>query len=327
MAGPIAVQTGGYLTQLAIYDQSFETVDQRMALPEKERRALSLQNTYASAYALEGRVVADSRDLDPDYKPDNAVWFRPYGSIENVEMGADAKVHNKQFGTLIGVDMYQNLPRGLDGIGTLFVGYNYSNQDYRSASIDQNGVTLGFNETIYKSRFFNSTTVNFSGNFADTSGAQGGGRLPMLIGGLANKTGYNFEFFDGKFIIQPNMQLSYTFAKAFNYTAMGNVEVDAKALNAIQVQPGVKLIGNVKNWQPYMNFDFIWTMMDKTNFKANDIALTKLSVDPYFEMGLGVKRKIVDRLDVNAQATLRMGGRSGIAFQAGLKYELGKKDK
>jgi len=323
MAAPIAAQLGGYLTQLAIYEQSFMSSNQLMSLPKNERTAMLLQNTYAKGFTLSGRIFEDNPDQAATYKNNKDVWFRPYGTIEKVDLNEGIKADNKMFGMMLGVDFNQKLRKGFRGIGTPFVGYNYSRQNYETASINQNGVTVGYNETIYKGNFFNTSTLNVAGSFADTSSNQGSSNFPMLMGGVANKTGYNFEFLNGKFIVQPNLQLSYTLVNTFNHTAMGDVNISSKPLNAVQIQPEVKIIGNFPGqWQPYFNIDYVWSLMDKTDFTANDIVLPKLSVNPYFEMGIGIKKVLTKRFEANVQATVRAGGRTGMAFQAGLKYEL-----
>ena len=37
----------------------------------------------------------------------------------------------------------------------------------------------------------------------------------MLMAGVAAKTGYNWELADGKFIVQPNYLMSYSFVNTF----------------------------------------------------------------------------------------------------------------
>ena len=40
----------------------------------------------------------------------------------------------------------------------------------------------------------------------------------MMTAGIANKTGYNFEFMDGKVVLQPSLFLGYTFVNTFDYS-------------------------------------------------------------------------------------------------------------
>jgi hypothetical protein len=48
---------------------------------------------------------------------------------------------------------------------------------------------------------------------------------PFLMAGVASKTGYNFEFKQGKFIIQPLLFMSYSMVKAFDYTNSAHVRI------------------------------------------------------------------------------------------------------
>ena len=50
----------------------------------------------------------------------------------------------------------------------------------------------------------------------------------MLLAGLGNKTGYNFEFFDGGMILQPSMLISYTFVNTFDYTNGAGVRIESR---------------------------------------------------------------------------------------------------
>lgn len=147
----------------------------------------------------------------------------------------------------------------------------------------------------------------------------------MLATGIASKTGYNFELANGKFIIQPNYLMSYTFVNTFDYTNSAGVRISPDPLNAIQIAPGLKFIGNLKNgWQPYFSMQMVWNILDQARFKANNVSLPDMSVDPYFQYGLGVQKRVGDRFTGFGQAMVRNGGRNGIALNFGFRWALGK---
>ena len=98
----------------------------------------------------------------------------------------------------------------------------------------------------YKGNFFTGLTLNAGANVGEANTAYGNDNFTMLMAGIANKTGYNIELADGKFIIQPNVQLSYSFVNTFDYTNAAGVKMNSDPLNAIQVEPGIKFIGNLK---------------------------------------------------------------------------------
>ena len=108
----------------------------------------------------------------------------------------------------------------------------------------------------------------------------------------------------------------------FDYTNSAGVEIEAKPLHTMQIQPGIKLIGNLKNsWQPYAGFNVVWNLLNETDVKANDISLPQLSVDPYAEYNLGVNKTIGERCSGFFQTTLRSGGRKGISLQGGFSFK------
>ncbi len=139
------------------------------------------------------------------------------------------------------------------------------------------------------------------------------------------KAGYNFEFLNGKFIVQPSLTTAYTFANTFDYTTSSGLNITSDPLNAIQISPGIKFIGNLKNgWQPYVGVNMVFNAMDSARFYANNVELPQLTVAPYVEYGVGVQRKWGDRFTGFGQAMARGGGRNGIALQLGFRWAIGK---
>lgn len=98
----------------------------------------------------------------------------------------------------------------------------------------------------------------------------------------------------------------------------------SKPLNAMQIAPGVRLIKNMKQdkGQVYLIASMVYNVMDKTNFSANDVQLPQLSIDPYFEYGIGYQRVWKERFMGFFQTVFRGGGRNGVAFQFGLRWAI-----
>ena len=179
--------------------------------------------------------------------------------------------------------------------------------------------------TWYKGNFFTGLTANVGANVGEASTMYGLEDFTMLATGIASKTGYNCELANGKFIIQPSFLMSYTFVNMFDYTNAAGVDITSDPLNAIQIAPGLKFIGNLKNgWQPYVGMQMVWNIMDDSRFKANNISLPDMSVDQYFQYGIGVQKRAGDRFTGFGQAMVRNGGRNGIALQFGFRWALGK---
>ncbi len=319
MGASVAAQLGGYLTQLNSYDEAFRNMDMYMLMTKSQRQAMKNANKYAAG------------DSDLVYSPlstpysDKAGWFRPYGTFESVGLKNGPKVSNVAYGTFIGLDseMYE-LSNGWDTMFSVYAGYNGSHQAYQGNSIYQNGGSLGLVGMAYKDNFFTGLTANVGSNVGELDTMYGSEDFTMLMTGIASKTGYNFELADGKFIIQPSYLMSYSFVNTFDYTNAAGVRINSDPLNAIHIEPGLKFIGNLKNgWQPYAGVSFVWNIMDKTQFKANDVSLPELSVKPYIKYGVGVRKTWGERLTGFLQAFVTNGGRDGVGLQGGFRFTLG----
>ena len=321
VASPVATQLGGYLQQLNTYDQAFRNMDMYMLLTKKQRQAIKLRNKYAAA---DGQLV-----FDPTMSAtDNAgAYVRPYATFESVPLKHGPKVSNVSYGTFIGGESeLKDLGNGWDGMWGLYAGYNGSHQAYDGISIYQNGGTLGVVGMAYKGDFFTGLTINAGANVGEASTFYGNDNFSMLMAGIASKTGYNFELAEGKLIIQPSFLTSYSFVNTFDYMNAAGVHINTDALHAIQVEPGIKVIGNLKNgWQPYAGVSMVWNIMDKTDFYANDIALPELSVKPFVKYGVGVRKTWGERLSGFFQTYFMSGGRRGVGLQMGFRWALGKK--
>lgn len=323
LTGPVGAQLGSYLTQLNTYEQAFANMDMLMLMPRAQRIAMKYANKYASTQGTgEGGVITFSPNQIPEEQ--KGLWFRPFATFENVGLKNGPNVKNIGYGSLFGGDSdLLELKHGWDMQYSFYGGYNGSNQYYNGVSIYQNGGSLGASSTWYKDNFFTGLTANVGANVGEASSMYGNEDFTMLATGIASKTGYNWELANGKFIVQPSFLMSYTFVNTFDYTNAAGVKISSDPLHAIQIAPGLKFIGNLKNgWQPYIGLQMVWNVMDRARFKANDVSLPNMSVDPYFQYGIGLQKRIGDRFTGFGQAMLRNGGRNGIALQFGFRWAI-----
>ena len=323
LTGPVGAQLGSYLTQLNTYEQAFANMDMLMLMPRAQRIAMKYANKYASTQGTgEGGVITFSPNQIPEEQ--KGLWFRPFATFENVGLKNGPNVKNIGYGSLFGGDSdLLELKHGWDMQYSFYGGYNSSNQYYNGVSIYQNGGSLGASSTWYKDNFFTGLTANVGANVGEASSMYGNEDFTMLATGIASKTGYNWELANGKFIVQPSFLMSYTFVNTFDYTNAAGVRISSDPLHAIQIAPGLKFIGNLKNgWQPYIGLQMVWNVMDRARFKANDVSLPNMSVDPYFQYGIGLQKRIGDRFTGFGQAMLRNGGRNGIALQFGFRWAI-----
>ena len=171
-------------------------------------------------------------------------------------------------------------------------------------------------------------TVNAGANVGESNTMYGHESFTTLMAGIASKTGYNFEFNDGKFIIQPSYMMSYSFINTFDYTNSAGVKIESDPLHTIQLHPAVKFIGNLQNgWQPYASVGMVWNLLNDTKVTANNVSLPQMSIKPYVEYGVGIQKTYQDKFTGFVQAMIRNGGCNGIALSFGFKWAIGKDKK
>ena len=323
MVGPVAAQLGGYVSMLDTYNNAFNNMDMRMLLPSSVRIAQRQANRYAITEEADG-VTYKVNETNS-----GGTWVRPFAAYDSVGLKNGPKVDSFSYGTFIGGDTgVHQFKNGGEGVLSAHVSYLGSHQSFNGNSIYQNGGNLGLTGTYYKGNFFTGLTVNAGASVADASTRYGSEDFPMFMAGVANKTGYNFEFKDGKFIIQPSLLLSYTFVNTFDYTNAAGVSINGDPLHALQISPNVRFALNTRNgWQPYLTAGMNWNIMNDSQFTANMATLPDLSMKPYVQYGLGIQKTINDNFTAYGQVLLRHGGRNGIAANAGLRYIFGHESK
>lgn len=319
---PVATQAGAYATQMQTFNYAFQHADNFMMLPSLERTVMSNQNRYAVIPENNGVF---SPLMTPGYS--NNFWVKPYASFESIPLKNGPTVSNINYGTLIGYDTaIKSIGNGFERVLTGYVGYNGSSQRYQGIDTYQNGGLIGTTATFYKGNFFNASTISVGASSGSSSTMYGNENFAMLMAGVGNKTGYNFEFKDGLFILQPAMLLSYSFINTFDYTNAAGLRIESDPLHAIQLSPGIKFILNTQSgWQPYLAVDMVWNILDETRVKANDVRLPDMSIKPYVSYGLGVQKRFNnDRYTAFGQTMVHNGGRRGVSLTFGFRWKVGK---
>ena len=329
LAPSVASQAGANATMNQTFNYAFQNSDNFMAIPYLERVAIKTSNRYALSPTGDATDVGTFSPLFNAQNQTSSAWVKPYASFENIPLKNGPKVSNITYGTLVGFDTpIKSIKHGWDRAWTGYIGYNGASQRFSGVDATQNGGLVGGTLTLYKGNFFNATTVSTGAIVGDNRTMYGTDNYTMLMAGVGNKTGYNFEFKEGKIIIQPSMLLSYTFVNTFDYTNAAGVKIKNDPLHAIQIAPGVKFIANTKNgWQPYIGVNMIWNLLDKSKVSANDVRLPEMSIKPYVQYGVGVQKRFKDRYMAFGQAMIQNGGRNGISLTAGFRWAIGKEGK
>lgn len=329
LAPSVASQAGANATMNQTFNYAFQNSDNFMTIPYLERVAIKTANRYALSPTGDATDVGTFSPLFNAQNETSSAWVKPYASFENIPLKNGPKVSNITYGTLVGFDTpIKSIRHGWDRTWTGYIGYNGASQRFSGVDATQNGGLVGGTLTLYKGNFFNATTVSTGAIVGDNRTMYGTDNYTMLMAGVGNKTGYNFEFKEGKIIIQPSMLLSYTFVNTFDYTNAAGVRIKNDPLHAIQIAPGVKFIANTKNgWQPYIGVNMIWNLLDKSKVSANDVRLPEMSIKPYVQYGVGIQKRFKDRYMAFGQAMIQNGGRNGISLTAGFRWAIGKEGK
>lgn len=324
MASSVTAIVTGYQNQMQSLHDGFYHMERYMKHSKSYRFASENQNRVASL------APVTRNDINDVPETSQAMWTLPYSTFERVNLKGGVKVDNIAYGMTYGGDSNMfDMGHGFKGLVSAFIGYNGNHMSYDGISMTQNGGFLGATLNAYKGNFFTGLTVSTGASTGDAHTMYGQDNITLLTAGIANKTGYNFEFLDGKVILQPSLFLGYSWINTFDYTNSAGVRINQDALNAMQIVPGIKIIGNTKNgWQPYAGIDMVWNVfMGRNRVTANDVILPQLSERAYVQYGVGVQKTWADRFTGFLQAMVRNGGRNGIVLSAGLRWTFGKENK
>lgn len=321
LSAPVATLAAGQATINETFKYVFEHADAFTQLPYSERLSMIKNNQYAISTEYNENLGG----LAPEFQ-NNGAWVRPYVTFESLNLKNGPDVDAITYGTLAGFDSdFQDLKNGWTGVTTGYVGYNGSQLNYSGNDTSMNGGLLGLTQTFYKGNFWTAITASAGATVGETSNMYGTDNFVSLLAGVGSKTGYNFEFQEGKFIFQPIMFMNYTFVNTFDYTNSAGVKIDSEPLHTIQLNPSIRFIANLKDgWQPYASVGMVWNLLNQTDTTANGITLPDMHIKPYVEYGLGVQKRWAERFTAFFQTMIRNGGRNGVAFTGGFRWSFGK---
>ncbi|MBD5402973.1 hypothetical protein HDR58_09310, partial [bacterium] len=321
LAAPVSSVAAAKATVNETFKYVFEHADAFTKMPQIERMAKINANKYTLSTDFNGNRGSLC------YEHNNkAAWFRPYVTFENLHLKNGPKVNTISYGSLAGFDTNFNEHKyGWHSVGTGYIGYNGSNLHYKSVDTTTNGGLLGYTHTMYKGNFWSALTLSAGASVGESRTMYGKEEFTSLMAGVGSKTGYNLEFKEGKYILQPIMFMSYTMVNTFDYTNAAGVKVKPSPAHSIQINPSIRFITNTKNgWQPYASVGMVWNVLNENKVTANSVRLPEMGMKPYVEYGIGIQRNWKDKFTAFGQAMLRSGGRNGISLTAGFRWALGK---
>lgn len=321
LSSSVNAQAGTNATVNETFHYVFEHADAFTQLPSMDRFAKINENRYA--------LSSDFNNNIPGFAPEfnnKAGWFRPYVTFEKMNLRNSGAVNATTYGSLVGFDSdFQDLKHGWTGVTTGYIGYTGSQLRYSGADTTMNGGLIGFTQTFYKGDFWTALTLSTGASAGQTNTMYGKEDFTTLFAGVGSKTGYNFEFKEGKYIIQPVWFMSYTMGKTFDYTNAAGVRIESSPMHSIMLNPSLRFIANTKSgWQPYASVGMVWNAMNESSTSANGIKLPESSIKPYVEYGVGLQKRFKDDFIAFGQAMIRNGGRNGISLTAGFRWAIGR---
>ncbi|MCL1971864.1 MAG: hypothetical protein FWG57_02600 [Endomicrobia bacterium] len=286
---PITLQTGGYLGQLNSYEQAFAMIDEAVS--------------YEGAQGL---------------------WLRPYAYNEDVKLNKNLTVSNEAYGAYMGYNSApSDIGRDFSGVFSIYGAYNASYQTYKNdTEITQGGGLLGATAVLFKERFFTAITANMGLINEHGKGKYGEDHFMMYTRGIAVKTGYNIHL-DGreKYALQPSLDLSYSMVDIAPYKNTAGVEVNVGRFAPFHVEPGLKLSADLKKGMTsFVNVNMTWTLMGDTDCTANGIELPVMSIDPYMQYGVGLRKAFSEAISAGAELYGRSLGRTGVGGQMSVRW-------
>ena len=175
----------------------------------------------------------------------------------------------------------------------------------------------------YKENFYAGLLVGGSMSDVRTKTGYGREHSSVVTAGVSTKAGYMWELGSrGQWLVQPELLASYTWVNTPSYTNAAGVRIHTDPLQALTLQPQLRLTGDFQKWgQPYAQVAWVANVGDKTQFKANNVALPHFSVKPFMKYDLGI-RKMWMRWGGYLQTSLTSGGVRSVGVQAGVSYAL-----
>ncbi len=312
-----------WMNQLAIDDMLFT---HSMVLPsfKDEDGGIAYSGMMANRYASSNPLFAPYQYS----RKDGGLWYKMYGTFENLNMNVSGlgRVGNNAYGALIGADFgLKELKNGWKFMPTAYVGYNGAHQAYPGIGAYQNGGQAGFLGTWYKNNFILGGLV-YGGVYENSMDVAGHvDNAFNYFAGAATKLAYNWRF-HRDWVLQPNLMAAYNFFGQQNWHSdYGQMGMMAGMLNGVNIAPGVNLIWEKETFSIYGTLQYMYNVNGAVGGRAGNVGLPQVEMERgYIQYGLGFNKRWGERFSGYLQAVLRNVGRTGVGFQLGFNFLLGK---
>ena len=311
------------MNQLAIDDMLF---NHSMLLPsfKEEDGGTAYSGMMANRYAAANPLYAPYQYS----RKDGGLWCKMYGTFENLHMNQTGlnRVGNNAYGALIGADFgLKELRNGWKFMPTAYIGYNGAHQYWSGMGAYQNGGQAGFLGTWYKNNFIIGGLV-YGGVYDNSMDVAGKVDSTFnYFAGASVKTAYNWRF-HRDWVLQPNLMVAYNFFGQQNWhSEFGQMGMMSGLLNGINIAPGLNLIWEKETFSIYGTLQYMYNVNGAVGGRAGNVYLPNVEMERgYIQYGLGFTKRFSDRFSGYFQTVFRNVGRTGVGFQLGFNWMIGK---
>ena len=219
----------------------------------------------------------------------------------------------------------KELKNGWKFMPTAYIGYNGAHQTFAHMGQYQNGGQAGFLGTWYKDNIILGALA-YGGIYDNSMDVRGFNDSTFnYFAGAATKAAYNIRLHKD-WVLQPNLFVSYNYFGQQNWhSKFGQMGMMAGDLNGVNIAPGLNLIWEKDTFSAYGTLQYMYNINGACGGRAGNVGLPQVEMERgYIQYGLGINKRFTDRASGYLQAVLRNVGRTGVGFQAGFNYMIGK---
>ncbi|MDD5022477.1 MAG: autotransporter domain-containing protein, partial [Endomicrobiaceae bacterium] len=278
LEGSVSAMAGGYVTQVNVLGQSFNSIDGFV-----NSNKISAKK-HGNLYASTANQIFESTN-----KIERGLWLRPYAVQETVKL-ENTDVDNISYGTLAGLDLVVTENKMV----SFYFGSTGSKQEYEEIKANQTGYIIGASGMLVKDNYYIALTANAGFTDVNADNDYGTDKFKIMMYSIGAKAGYDIEA--GKnWIIQPNLLLMYGTIKTDEYITSQGAKVDSNSTNNIHIKPQIKAKLELKNgWTPYGLTGIVFNTGDKAKTITEGIDLESMSFNSYIEYGAGLDKKFIE---------------------------------
>lgn len=338
LAAPVSALTGGTAILSASAEQSFAGLDSIFEeIPAELESSLSDVNQTANEEnikekgdTIENENVANDQeqsDIKPSKKARNKLTaFSSFGKIP-LKNGPEADFR------LYGADIFlaaterHEIAHGWETVSGYRAAFNMASQKFDGNKIYQPGAMFGMAGMAYKNGITAAWSANVGASQSNIDTPAGSEDFAMVMGGMAGKAGYGFKLRQNM-SINAGVQMSYSLAKAFDYTNSYGVRIKTDPLHSVSVQPEITLsLVTDRNWVISAGAARSFSYFGETKFNANDVSLPDFSMKAYSKYSLGASQNCGKDGTFTLKGYITEGGIKGYGIQADYSVPFGGKKK